>query len=187
MEETDGVKIIGGRNGREYNVPELPHFIVDGYCPETRTIFDYFGYYFHGHTCQQFHDVITTSGETLAEPYERSMSRLEQIKRSGYLDKGQCEFEFDETVILKLKPELLTHPILQQSPLLTRDALYGGRTEDMCLYRKARENETIQYVDFMSLYPYICKYTKFPIRHPVIHMGVACRDIGACICMEDLI
>jgi len=88
---------------------------------------------------------------------------------------------------VKQKPELLTHPIVQQSPLRTRDALYGGRTEAMCLYRKARENETIQYVDVMSLYPYICKYIKFPIGHLVIHVGDACRDIEACSCMEGLI
>jgi len=48
---------------------------------------------------------------------------------------------------VKQKPEMLTHPIVQQSPLCTRDALYGGRTEAMFLYRNARENETIQYVD----------------------------------------
>ena len=57
----------------------------------------------------------------------------------------------------------------------------------MCLNRKARENETIQYVDVMSLYPYICDYFKFPIGHPVIHMGDEFRDIEACLCMEGLI
>jgi len=88
---------------------------------------------------------------------------------------------------VKQKPELHTQPIVQQSPLRTRDALYGGRTEAMCLYRKARENETIQYVDVMTLYPYICKNFKFPIGHLVIHVGDACRDIEACVCMEGLI
>jgi len=86
IEVTDGVKIM---NGREYKVPELPHFSVDGYCPKTRTIHEFFGCYFHGHTCQPFRDVITTSGDTLAERYERTMSRLEQITRSGYLVKVQ--------------------------------------------------------------------------------------------------
>ena len=46
MEVTDGVKIMNSRNGREYKVPELPHFSVDGYCPETRTIYEFFGCYF---------------------------------------------------------------------------------------------------------------------------------------------
>ena len=76
---------------------------------------------------------------------------------------------------------MLTHPIVEQSPLRTRDTLYGGRTEAMSLYRKARENKTIQYVDVMSLYPYICKYFNFPIGRPVIHVGDACRDIEACL------
>ena len=88
---------------------------------------------------------------------------------------------------MKQKSELLTHPIVQQSPLRTRDALHGGRTEAICLYRKARANESIQYADVMSLYPYICKYFKFPISHPTIHVGNACRDIEAYLCMEGLI
>jgi hypothetical protein len=39
----------------------------------------------------------------------------------------------------------------------------------------------------MSLYPFIWKYFKFPIGHPVIHVGDACRDTQACLCMEGLI
>ena len=32
MEQTDGVATKHARNGREYRLPELPHFSVDGYC-----------------------------------------------------------------------------------------------------------------------------------------------------------
>ena len=39
----------------------------------------------------------------------------------------------------------------------------------------------------MSLYPYICKYFKFPIVHPVIHVGDACKDKDACLQMDGLI
>jgi len=38
MQETDGIKIM---HGREYKEPELPQFAVDGYCPETRTIYEF--------------------------------------------------------------------------------------------------------------------------------------------------
>ena len=31
------------RNGREYRLPELPNFSVDGYCTETNTIYEFFG------------------------------------------------------------------------------------------------------------------------------------------------
>jgi len=43
MEQIDGVKILHDRNGREFKVPELPHFNVNGYCLETRTIYEFSG------------------------------------------------------------------------------------------------------------------------------------------------
>jgi len=79
---------------------------------------------------------------------------------------------------------MITHPIVRDSPLCTRDALYGGRTEALRLHYKVRENESIQYVDVMSLYPYICKYFNFPIGHPRIHVGDACKDVEACLRMD---
>ena len=117
---------------------------------------------------------------TLAERYERTMSRLEQITQAGYQVKIQWECEFDDTGIVYQKPELLTHPIVEQIPLQTRDVLYGVRTEALRLHYKSRENETIQYVDVMSLNPYICEYFKFPIGHPIIHVGDACKNKEAC-------
>jgi hypothetical protein len=36
-EQTDGCKILHGRNGREYRLPELPHLSVDGISKDTNT------------------------------------------------------------------------------------------------------------------------------------------------------
>jgi hypothetical protein len=103
---------------------------------------------------------------------------------AGYRVEVQWECELDENIL----SELQTHPLVQQAPLKTRDALYGGRTEAVRLHCKVREGkETIQYVDVMSLYPYICKYGKFPVGHPVIHAGVACSDTEAMLQKEGLI
>ena len=111
MKGIDGVKIMPCRNGRDFKLHELPHFSVDDYCPETRTIYEFFGCHIHGHTCHPFRDVITLNGDTLAERYERKMSRLEQLTRARYLVKVQWECEFDDAG----KPEMLVHPIVQQS------------------------------------------------------------------------
>ena len=73
------------------------------------------------------------------------------------------------------------------SLLCTREALYGGRTEAMRLHYKSREVETFRYVGLMILYPYICKYFKFPVGHPVIHVGDAFKDKEACLRMDSLI
>jgi len=133
MEKTDGVQVRLCRKGHEYRLPELPRLSVDGYCPETNTVYEVFECFWHGHTCQRYRVVATLRGDTLAERYKSIMSRLEQIIRAGYQVKVQWECEFEE------KPELLTHPIVRQSPLSTRDALYGGRTEAMRLHYKVRK------------------------------------------------
>jgi len=58
----------------------------------------------------------------------------------------------------------------------------------MRLHYKIREGEeTVQLVDVMSLYPYVCKYFKFTLGHPVIHVGVACQDTEAMLRKEGLI
>jgi len=57
----------------------------------------------------------------------------------------------------------------------------------MRLHYKVRENETIQYLDVVSLYPYICKNFIFPIGHPRIQVGDTCKDVEACLRMDGLI
>ena len=89
MEEVDGYKIMHARNGREYRLPELPRFSVDGYCPETRTVYEFLGCFYHGCKYQPFRYHETINKETLAERYERTMSRIEQITRAGYQVKVQ--------------------------------------------------------------------------------------------------
>ena len=78
-----GLKILHGRNGREYRQPELPHFSVDGFCQETRTVYEFLGCYNDDHTCQPYRDVTKIRGDTLTERYERTMMRIEQITRAG--------------------------------------------------------------------------------------------------------
>jgi len=124
----------------------------------------------------------------LAERYEQTMTRIEQITKAGYTVKVIWECEFDASKIVERKPHLLTHPIVRHSPLNTRDALYEGRTEAMSHhYRIDEDAETIQYCDIMSLYPFICKYYKFPIRRQIIHKGDICKRIDTCLQMKGLI
>ena len=89
------------------------------------------------------------------------MTRIQEIARAGYNVKIQWECEFDNAKIVEENPELLTHPIVRYSPLKTKDALYGGRTEAMRLHYKIGENETIEYCDVIGQYPYICNTSSF--------------------------
>jgi len=39
----------------------------------------------------------------------------------------------------------------------------------------------------MSLYLYICKYFKFPVGYPIIHVGDECKNIEECLRICGLI
>ena len=68
---------------------------------------------------------MTGAGDTLAQRYERTMARLEQITQAGYQVEVQWECDFDRGILADHR-ELNLHPIVQHSPLNTRDALYEG-------------------------------------------------------------
>ena len=40
-EKTEGRKILHGRIGRMHRLPELPNMSVDGFCPKTKTVYEY--------------------------------------------------------------------------------------------------------------------------------------------------
>ena len=53
-ERSDGCKILHARNGREFRPPELPNLSVDGFCPETKTVYEFLCCFYLGDTCQPF-------------------------------------------------------------------------------------------------------------------------------------
>jgi len=77
-----------------YRVQELPHIGVYGFCPETKNGFEFLGCYYSNHTSQTYSDVIKMCGDTLAERYELTMERIEQIRREAYLVEVLWECEF---------------------------------------------------------------------------------------------
>ena len=68
----------------------------------------------------------------------------------------------------ELKNELSSHTNEKHSPINIRDALYGGTTHATITYFGAKQGEEIHYVNVISLYPCICKYGKFHVRHPKV-------------------
>jgi len=81
------------------------------------------------------------SGETLADGYEQTLARIEQLKSAGYTVEVQWECEFEEAA-----DDLRTDPIVRHVPMNTPGALYGGRTEAMRLHYKIREDvESVPY------------------------------------------
>jgi hypothetical protein len=84
-----------------------------------------------------------------------------------------------------LENELCSQSYVKNSPINIRDALYGVRTEASKTYYRVEEGEKIHSVDVVSLYPYICKYGKFPSGHPKVYVGADCPP--DCLDREDII
>jgi G:T-mismatch repair DNA endonuclease (very short patch repair protein) len=96
LEEKVGKRILHGRNGQERQLPELPDIHVEGLCEETRTVLEFNGCYWPGHTCMPLRDTPTAcGGGTFSQRYENIMLRLERITHAGYQVKIQWECEFE--------------------------------------------------------------------------------------------
>jgi len=100
VEVTGRLQFVHCRQGHECRQPELPRLIADSYCPDTNTVYEFLGCFWHRQNCQSFRDVTSLSGDTLAERYDGTMSRLEQITRAGFHVKMQWKCEFEEKRIL---------------------------------------------------------------------------------------
>ena len=144
---------------------------MDGYCADTRTIYELLGCYYHGCKCQPFRDVKTlANGETLAERHEQTLARIEQLKSVGYTVKVQWECEFEGA------EDLQRHPIVRHAPLNTRDALYGGRTEAIRLHYKIKEGEETSVLRYIESLPVHLQIFQVPHRsHDHSRRGHMCR------------
>ena len=63
------------------------------------------------------------------------------------------------------------HLMLINSPLDSREAFFGGRTENIIIRYEVTGTEKIRYVDVCSLYPYVLKTGTFLLGQPTIYIG----------------
>jgi hypothetical protein len=74
---------------------------------------------------------------------------------------------------------------VKNAPIYITDSLYRVRTEVNKTHYRVKEGEEIRYVNVFSLYPYICKYGKFPVGHPKVYVGADCSP--NCLDRESVI
>ncbi|XP_055374404.1 uncharacterized protein LOC129607410 [Condylostylus longicornis] len=148
---------------------------VDGFCSETNQVFEFYSCYYHGHlTCiphNRNNSLQDDSNDIMNTRYKRTIKKAERLRKLGHdvIEMWQCEFN---SLISKEEASYLkNHPLVQHSALNPRDAFYGGRTGNVYNYYKCKEEEKKKYIDICSLYPWVCKYGKFPIGHPQIYVG----------------
>lgn len=159
-----------GNGGEKY----ICGYKVDGVDLENKTIYEFNGCFWHGcEKCYPNRQTLNTRvGKTMETLHENTIFRRNALIEAGYtvIEKRECTFN-DE---IKKNPNLkeFTTNIVSTEPLNPREAFFGGRTNAIKLHHKCNEYEKIKYVDFTSLYPWVCKYQHYPMGHPNIIKGV---------------
>ncbi|KAG5889668.1 hypothetical protein JTB14_007808 [Gonioctena quinquepunctata] len=158
---------------------------VDGYCEDTNQVFEFEGCYYHGcpHCFAHQRDTPLKEepSETMNLRYEATTAKKDRLKSLGYdvIDMWECDFKRQLNDNKELQDYVENHPLVLQTPLNPRDAFYGGRTGNTFEHYKAQNDEKIKYVDVCSLYPWVCKYGKFPVGHPKVYVGSECPTLSS--------
>lgn len=160
-------------NGGEVRINGIS---VDGYCTAAKTVFEFYGCFFHGcNTCYNKTTVQPLRGLKMSEIYEETMLREARLKTSHLVKNVIGIWEHDYDRMLKENEEFRTFCLspatsVPASPFNPRDAFYGGRTNAYKLYHRTNcdEGEKIFYYDVCSEYPFVNKTKKYPVGHPVV-------------------
>uniref|UniRef100_A0A183BP01 DNA-directed DNA polymerase n=1 Tax=Globodera pallida TaxID=36090 RepID=A0A183BP01_GLOPA len=107
--------------------------------------------------------------------YVRTQQRAWELEHQhGYELKVVWECDFRQ--LLRRQPEMRRAYTdvcrAVPGPLdLRHDALFGGRTEPFALHFDCAEEEEVEYLDIVSLYPFVMKYRAFPVGLPQVLTG----------------
>ena len=155
---------------------------VDGYNPTSRTVYEFHGCFFHGcpacfpnrHVQIRMHD-----RQTMHDLYLRTQARDQAIVQSGYALQTMWECEWKRLKASREDIQGFVDGLELVDRLEPRDAFYGGRTEAVTMHAVADpdQGESIQYLDFTSLYPWVNKNCTYPVGHPVILTELQSTDL----------
>ncbi|XP_062570462.1 uncharacterized protein LOC134232499 [Saccostrea cucullata] len=166
MRQQSGCHIRHARNGGEV---KIGNYTVDGYQEATRTVYEFYGCYWHG--CPTCYPSLQTETHphrtqfTYQELHEGTLRRTAVLEEMGYNVRSIWEHDFDQQVQRDVSLQHFVRDLDIPDPLNPREALYGGRTNATRLYC---EEGDMRYVDVCSLYPYVLKHRPFPVGHPEI-------------------
>lgn len=178
-EKEIGCEIVHSGRAREYYLKE--GYKVDGYLDssnrdvastsninssEKGMVFEYQGCYYHGcpKCLTQNRDKARNNGGcTFNELYENTVKKISAIKSLGYdvKEMWECDFDRMKSENPAIREYLKNHPLVSKLVLNPKDAFFGGRTENFVTFHDIKNDERINYIDICSLYPSICKFSKF--------------------------
>ncbi|XP_036002595.1 uncharacterized protein LOC118565752 isoform X1 [Fundulus heteroclitus] len=155
---------------------KLGPYYVDGYAEVrgVRTVFEFNGCFYHGcPECFPADQTCPLRGVCYERFHAATIERA-RVLQSVYGVRLEVMWEHSWDLMkashsgLKRFLDCFSAP----APLCPRNALFGGRTSALRLRYTAGVEESVHYVDFTSLYPFVNASCSYPLGHPEI----ICKD-----------
>ena len=149
-------------NGWEQHVEGVK---VDGMTKDC-TVLE-FGCFLHGHeACYPWRATVNpVNGLTMQELREKTRIKTDMLRSKGHVVIKKWEWEFRKDVEADEELKAFFKEYEPYFPIKPCDAFFGGWTNAIVLHHQEAD---ICYVDFTSLYPWVCKYRLFPLGHSSI-------------------
>ena len=156
------------RNAGEYNIPGTK-FHVDGYCPDTHTVYEFQGCFTHGcPTCypNRHEKHPRHYDRTMHDVYETTQDKVQQLTEQGYnvIQMWGCEWKH----LKETQPEIdsfvqgLTLSHLFNLGTLSVEVAPMPSNSTIII----TPGQKIHYIDVTSLYPWVNKTSVYPKGHP---------------------
>ena len=166
MAKTKNLKIQNALNGGEKKLAiDGKTYKVDGFCKETNTVYEFYGCFWHGcPNCYKPNIVNSKNQMDMETLNDKTIEKRENIKSAGYNHVSIYECQLNKNKEFQQFAKNFTQEVVE--PLDPRSAFYRGRTNCTRLLYDFQKNECGRYVDFVSLYPTVQYYEKYPVGHP---------------------
>ena len=154
-------------NAGEVRIPTIG--FIDGYCHDTRTVYEFQGCFTHGcPTCypNRHETHVRHFDRTLQDVYETTQQKIQRLKELGYTVVQMWECEWARLKDTSSDIRSFVAQLQFTTPLNPRDAFCGGRTNAVKLYHHVTPTQKIHYIDVTSLYPWVNKTCLYPKGHP---------------------
>ncbi|XP_074604152.1 uncharacterized protein LOC141857561 [Brevipalpus obovatus] len=149
-------------------------YFVDGFHKETGEIFEYNGCYYHG--CPECfpdeHQINRVSNKCMGELLRDTKEKEEYIAALRYRVNSFWSHQLQHLSPIQQdifeERKQYYQRLTDLGPISTRDAFFGGRTNNISFLHVCAPGEQIKYLDFTSLYPHVLNSNKFPYGHPKV-------------------
>ena len=136
------------------------------------TIYNFNGCLFHGcklcYPSQRRQIKLPRTNQSLEELWALTMKREQSIHSHGFEQVTIWEHEFNQLLRENITAANFVKSLDIQDRLEPREAFFGGRVNATKLHYKVSGDEQIHYHDVTSLYPFVQKYSMYPVQEPQI-------------------